>query len=462
MHQRAWFVTSLAIAVTTGAVVLGQDRAGLAQPSPYLAPANQVVAVKAGRLFDAKAGTMLTNQVVLIRGDRITDVGSSVPIPPDARVIDLSGATVLPGMIDGHVHNAGAGDSVERKTIVMMQSALRDLNAGFTTTIDMDSRGGFGTVELRNAIHGGLVQGPRMQVAGQSLNQRASGPYPNLVPGFYSSYTEGKNINGPWLARAAVRESKLHGVDWIKIYTTQDFIGAELHEFRPDGSLIASPSLTFEEVQAVVDEAHRLGLKVACHTYGGEGMRSCVNAGVDLTMHVLELYKDDALLNTIVQKKLQIMTTLDDIIYQEPSDKRELAELGLMGKTPTRWGMMEQTFKKLLNAHVPSSFGSGAVAGDGPFPHGKQADQFAMMVKLGMTPAQALQTTFVGASNILNYNWADRVGTIEKGKFADVIAVAGDPLRDITEMERVRFVMKGGVVMKNEVVPRPAPSTAAR
>jgi imidazolonepropionase-like amidohydrolase len=442
---------SIALVVST-TVVSSQGRPP--QPSPYMAPASQVVAVRAGRMFDAKAGSLLTNQVILIRGDRIADVGPSVQIPSDARTIDLSAATVLPGMIDAHVHNAGVGDSVELKTLVMIQSALRDLNAGFTTTVDMDSRGGFGTVELRDAINAGLVQGPRMQVSGQSLNQRASAPYPNVVPGFYTAFTEGKNINGPYLARAAVRESKLHGVDWIKIYTTQDFVGAELHEFKPDGSLIAAPSLTFEEVQVIVDEAHRLGLKVACHTYGGEGMRSCVNAGVDLTMHAIELYKDDGLLKTIVQRKLPIMTTLDDLIYQEPGDKRDLEHLGLARKGLTRWGMMELTFKKLLKAGVSLPFGSGAVAGDGPFPHARQADQFAMMVKWGMTPAQALQTTFVAAPAVLNYNWADRVGTIEKGKFADLIAVAGDPLTDVSEMERVRFVMKGGMVVKNELQPR--------
>ena len=452
MHSRMTFAGLAVTMVASAAIVSSQGRP--AQPSPYVAPANQVVAVRAGRLLDARAGTMLTNQIVLIRGDRITDVGSAVPIPADARVIDLSAATVLPGMTDAHVHNGGSGDSVELKTFVMIQSAMRDLNAGFTTTVDMDSRGGFGTVELRDAINDGIVQGPRMQVAGQSLNQRATGPYPNLVPGFYAGFTEGKNINGPYLARAAVRESKLHGVDWIKIYTTQDFVGAELHEFRPDGSLIASPSLTFEEVQVIVDEAHRMGLKVACHTYGGEGMRSCVNAGVDLTMHLVELYKDDALLNTIVQKKLPIMTTLDDLIYQEPGDKRQLEKLGLTSKGLTRWGMMELTFKKLLKAGVPSPFGSGAVAGDGPFPHGRQADQFAMMVKWGMTAAQALQTSFIEAPKVLNYNWADRVGTIEKGKFADLIAVPGNPLTDVTEMERVRFVMKGGVVVKNELATR--------
>jgi len=299
-----------------------------------------------------------------------------------------------------------------------------------------------------------------MQVSGQSLNQRASAPYPNPGPGFYAGHTENKNINGPWLARAAVRESKLHGVDWIKIYTTQDFVGEDLDEFRADGSLVASPSLTLEEVQAIVDEAHRMGLKVACHTYGGDGMRSCINAGVDLSMHVTELYKDDALLNTVVQKKLPIMVTIDDLVGLDAGDKRLLANLGFTGdKAVTRRGMAEQTFRKLLKAGVPLPFGSGAVAGDGAFPHGHQADQFAWMVKWGMTPAQALQTAFMTEANVLNYNWANRVGSLEKGKFGDVIAVAGNPLTDVTEMERVKFVMKGGVVMKNDLSAR-VPSTA--
>jgi imidazolonepropionase-like amidohydrolase len=462
MHTLVRSILVVAIAAASGTVVWSQAPRTPPQ-SPYLAPPNNLVAIRAGRMFDAKAGTMLNNQIILIKGDRIAEVGPSVQIPADARVVDLSAGTVLPGMIDAHVHNAGRGESVEMKTIVMVQSAQRDLDAGFTTTVDMDSRGGFGTVDLREAIDEGLIRGPRMQVSGQSLNQRASGPYPNPGPGFYSGFTEGKNINGPWLARAAVRESKLHGVDWIKIYTTQDFVGGrELYEFKEDGSLVASPSLTFEEVQAIVDEAHRMGLKVACHTYGGDGMRSCINAGVDLSMHVTELYRDDALLNTIVQKKLPIMITIDDLVGLNNGDKRLLANLGITGdKAVTRLGMAELTFKKLLKANVPFFFGSGAVAGDGTFPHGHQADQFAYKVRWGMTPVQALQSTFIHAANVLNYNWAKHVGTLEKGKYADVIAVSGNPLADVSEMERVKFVMKGGVVMKNDLTPRP-PSTAAQ
>src|SRR5712691_6093531 len=251
------------------------------QDRRFVTPTNQIVAIRAGRLFDAKSGNMLNNQVVLIKGDRIADVGPAVQIPPEARVIDLAAVTVMPGMIDAHVHVNTGGETAAQRAFIAAANAQIDLAAGFTTVLDMDSRGGFNTVDLRDAINAGTIQGPRMQVVGQSINQRAGNYYPdNQSLRFLDVFTEHKDINSPWLARGAVREAKLHGVDWIKIYTTQDFVGP-VHMWRPEATLVNSPSLTLEEVEAIVDEAHRLGLKVACHTYGGEGMKSCLSAGVD-------------------------------------------------------------------------------------------------------------------------------------------------------------------------------------
>ena len=413
------------------------------QTGKYLAPADQVVAIRAGRLFDSRTGTLLNNQIVLLKGDRITDVGAGLAIPAGARVIDLSNATVMPGMIDAHVHVNTGGNTPTQRALIALANAQTDLEAGFTTVLDMDSRGGWNTVDLRDEINNGRVQGPRMQVVGQSLNPRATNYYVDPAEGrFYDSYTENKNINGPLLARAAVREAKLHGVDYIKIYTTQDFAGT-MHMWKPDATLVNSPSLNFEEVQAIVDEAHRLGLKVACHTYGGEGMNSCINAGVDANNHLLEL--DQPQIRTLLQKKLPFVCTLDDLIALEKED------MEATGGRNSRMKLAEQAFRRALAAGVTIVFGSGATSA--AIPHGKQANQFGYFVKWGMKPAQALQSAYLPAARMLNYGWENQIASIEKGKFADIIAVAGNPLNDVSEMERVRFVMKGGMVVKNTVQP---------
>lgn len=441
----------VAVILTATTPVRSQEAAGGGPARRFLAPPAQEVAIRAGRLFDARTGTLLNNQVVLIRGDRIAAIGPGLQIPRGARVIDLSSATVLPGMIDTHVHVNTGGDTPAERALVGLANAQIDLEAGFTTVLDMDSRGGFNTVDLRDAINAGLVAGPRMQVVGQSLNQRAGTYYPdNQSVRFLEGFTENKNVNSPWLARAAVREAKLHGVDWIKIYTTQDFVGP-MYMWKPDATLVASPSLTPEEVDAIVDEAHRLGLKVACHTYGGEGMHSCLNAGVDAPNHLLEL--DDADVKILLQKKLPFVVTLDDLIALE---KRDLEATG--GRN-SRLRMAEQAFKRALAAGVPIVYGSGATSA--VIPHGKQADQFKYYARWGMTPAQAIQTAFLPAAQMLNYSWASQIGSLEKGKFADMIAVSGNPLQDVTEMERVKFVMKGGIVVRDEVTP-PAVSSVTR
>jgi imidazolonepropionase-like amidohydrolase len=422
--------------------------AGLATPraqaqlaGKYLAPRDQVIAIRAGRLFDARSGAMLTNQVVLVRGERIADVGPGIAIPPGASVIDLSNASVMPGMIDAHVHVNTGGVSEAQRTLIALANAQIDLAAGFTTVLDMDSRGGYNTVDIRDEINSGRVQGPRMQVVGESLNPRATDYYPDIRSGrFQEGFIEDKNLNGPWLARAAVREAKLHGVDWVKIYTTQDFAGT-MHMWTPDAKLINSPSLTFEEVQAVVDEAHRLGLKVACHTYGGEGMASCINAGVDAPNHLLEL--DQSGIKVLLEKKLPFEVTLDDLIGLEKED------LEATGGRNSRLKLAEQAFRRAIAAGVTIVFGSGATSPS--IPHGQQANQFAYYVKWGLTPTQALQTAYMNAAHMLNYGIEKEIGTVEKGKFADIIAVSGNPLADVTEMERVRFVMKGGMVIRNDL-----------
>jgi imidazolonepropionase-like amidohydrolase len=425
----------------TAAAAAGPSSVQSQDVGKFLAPKDQVIAIRAGRLFDARSGTMQNNQVVLVRGDRITDVGATVPIPSGARVLDLSSSTVLPGMIDAHVHVNTGGVTQAQRALRALANAHIDLEAGFTTVLDMDSRGGFYTVDLRDAINSGIVQGPRMQVVGQSINQRATNYYTDAQSGrFYEGYTEGKNVNSPWLARTAVREAKLHGVDYIKIYTTQDFAGT-VHMWKPDATLVNSPSLTPEEVETIVDEAHRLGLKVACHAYGGEGMNSCINAGVDAPNHLLEL--DDAGVKVLLQKKLPFVPTIDDLVALEQADLRDT------GGRNSRLRLLEQAFKRALAAGVPIVFGSGATSAR--IPHGKQADQFKYLTKWGMSPAQALQTAYLPAARMLNYDWENHIGTIEKGRYADIIAVAGNPLADVNELERVKFVMKGGVVIRNDI-----------
>ncbi len=222
---------------------------------------------------------MVPNQVVLIRGDRITDVGPAVQIPAGARVIDLGQATMMPGMIDAHVHVNTGGASLAMRAITALANAQTDLAAGFTTVPTW--------IRAAPSIPSSCAM-PSIpgSCRGRACRWSAS-PSIHAPPTITTTpsrcvttkgFTETKNINGPWLARAAVREAKLHGVDYIKIYTTQDFAGTT-HMWKPDATLVNSPSLTFEEVDAIVDEAHRLGLKVACHTYGGEGMDSCIKAG---------------------------------------------------------------------------------------------------------------------------------------------------------------------------------------
>jgi imidazolonepropionase-like amidohydrolase len=422
-------------------------------PLPAQPQAAETVAVRAGRMFDPRSGTVRTNQVIVIRGDRIADVGPNVLIPASARVIDLSRATVLPGLIDTHLHvmdgnpltapggpgiapgttgaAAPASLGLQYRELVALVNAQRDLAAGFTTVVDLMTHGGwYGTVDLRNAIENGLVQGPRMQVAGPGIvaTNKANVTF-SLLNGAPIANLGAQLANGADAVRAAVREQAHYGVDWIKIYSTQEF------HFAPNGTMVNTPTFTLEETQAIVNEAHRQGLKVACHAYGGEGLHNCIEAGVDVPTHGVDL--DEASLKMLLQKNLPLTSTLFDLSIDDAQEMRRWNN--------SRWRMMEKSWKKAFAAGVKQPFGSGA----GPFPHGTQGDMFAYFVKWGMTPIQSLQTALtVGAETI---GWQDRVGTIEKGRFADLVAVNGDPLADITEMSRITFVMKGGRIVRNDV-----------
>lgn len=456
---RAFGLLAAALALPSGSPLRAQTQRQVAALPPAWVlppaaqyPAPQVVAVRAGRLFDPRSGTMLTNQVIVIRGDRIVDVGPSAAIPAGARIVDLSRVTVLPGLIDTHLHamtgspltapggpgvgpgGAGPGGFAQPlpyHALLALVNAQRDLNAGFTTIIDLMSHGGwYGTVDLRNAIDNGLVQGPRMQVAGPGLiNASPTAARIPLLDREPISALGQRVARTPAGVREAVDEQARGGVNWIKIYSTNQYT------LKADGTIDVAPTFTLEETQAIVDEAHSRGLKVACHAYGGEGLRNCIAAGVDVPTHAIDL--DAASLQMLVDKHLPLTVTMFDLSME---DAQEFKRFG-----NSRWRMMEKSFKRALAAGVTLPFGSGA----GPFPHGTQGDQFGYLVKWGMSPLQALRAaTTVAAETI---GWTADVGTVEKGRFADLVAVAGDPLADITEMSRTVFVMKGGQIVRNDV-----------
>ena len=409
-------------------------------------PPTGTVAIRAARLFDSNTGTMLTNQVVLVERDRIAAVGSDVRIPANATVIDLGTATLLPGFIDSHLHIMPRGDqSLPYKTLRGLQQAQNDLLGGFTTIVDMSGRNTYSPIDIRNAINRGIAWGPRMQVAGHEITQRdrSMGPTPPTING--EGFPNEFFVAGPWMARHMVRKLKHYGADWVKVYNGQDFQGDEHQHFFPDGRMVSNPSVTMEELEAIVDEAHRRGMKVACHAYGGPGLGDCIRAGVDKIEHGNEL--TDELAKIMAEKGLTMSYTLQNMLGTDEDD------LPRTGGKVSRLSLTQQSIPIAMANGVNIAFASDM----NPPRHGQQSMQFAYYVEFGMTPAQSLQTAMTNAAKALNYGWDDRIGRLEPGKYADVIATAGNPLEDITETERVKFVMRGGVVIKNELTETPSP-----
>jgi imidazolonepropionase-like amidohydrolase len=285
-------------------------------------------------------------------------------------------------------------------------------------------------VDLRDAVNIGMVQGPRMLVSGPGLlaTSKGNAPFPS-IEGAAIYQNGGQIADGVDAVRKAVREQAHYGVDWIKIYSTQAYT------LDANGTLVATPTFTLAETEAIVDEAHRQGLKVACHAYGGEGLHNCIQAGVDAPQHGLDL--DDQSVKLLLSKKLPLVATLLDLSVEHDAEKKRMGA--------SRWELMQVAFKKAHAAGITIPFGSGA----GPYAHGTQLMQFAYMVKLGMTPAEALQSATSVAARLIG--WQDRVGGLEKGKYADLVAVEGDPLQDILLMNKLGFVMKGGVVIRNDL-----------
>ncbi len=401
----------------------------------------ETIAVRAGHLFDSKTGQTLANQVILLQGERITQVGpaAQVQIPAGAQIIDLSNETVIPGLIDAHTHMFNTpkpGMSRETSTLIAIQNTQSDLRAGFTAVRDMSTHGnGYADVDIKKAINAGYIDGPRAQVSTRGIvwgGAEANGPAPNpLASAVVHNVDE---------ARAAVRDQIEHGADWIKLFPT----GA--YSFAPDGKAQFVLTYPMPVLQALIDETHRLGHKTACHVYGGVGERNAITAGCDSIEHAWDLDQEQA--NMMVQKGLTFDPTIQRYTepYMNDNDDKN---------TGGKYRMIPIINKAVaMAAKTPGlkiTVGSGV---DGAtFPHGTQALELIALVKqAGMSPASVIQAATMNNAEILG--WQNDIGSLEKGKYADIVAMPGDPVADITELQKVNFVMKGGKIIRNEVMPR--------
>ena len=426
--KRKWF----AVAAVTLFVLMTQ---AVAQQSA------QRVVIRAGHVLDVKSGKMLSDQAIVIEGDNIVAVGLASATPAaDATTINLPNATVLPGLIDAHTHltfnpSFGyemLGISIPREALIGAHNARVTLEAGFTTVRNVGARG-YSDVALRDAINAGDVPGPRMLVSGPALSITGGHCDNDLLPYEYHATSDGV-ADGIENVQHKTREIIKYGADLIKVCAT----GGVLSK----GDDPNASQYTLEEMKAIVADAHRLGRKVAAHAHGAQGVIWASEAGVDSVEHGHLM--NDAAIATLKKNGTYLVPTLYLIDWQ----RENAAKANLPDYTRHKMQIVSEAAKtnakKAIEAGVKIGLGTDAAV----YPHGLNAHELAVYVSLGMTPLQAIQTATINDADLLG--WSDKIGTLEAGKWADIIAVDGDPLQDVTTLQHVKFVMKGGAVVKNE------------
>ena len=427
-------IAALAIALTE----MAYGQAGAPSTSH---PGVKRVIVHAGRLLDVKTGRMLADQVITIEGEKIVSVGpaSQAAQSAGATTVNLPNLTVLPGLIDAHTHLTfdpyhfgyiELGISIPREALMGAHNAAVTLQAGFTTVRNVGARG-YTDVALRDAINAGELPGPRMLVSGPALSITGGHCDDNLLPFEYHRFAEGV-ADGIEHVQQKTREIIKYGADVIKICAT----GGVLSK----GDDPQASQYTLEEMKAIVTDAHRLGRKVAAHAHGAQGILWASEAGVDSVEH--GSYIDDAAIMMMKQKGTYLVPTLYlGDWFLENAQKLNVPEFYLT-KAKAVMPAARRNIGHAFSSGVKVAFGTDAAV----YPHGLNAREFAVMVKLGLTPLRAIQAATVNAADLLG--WSDRVGTLDPGRYADLIAVEGDPTTDVTTLERVKFVMKGGEVVK--------------
>jgi imidazolonepropionase-like amidohydrolase len=417
---------------------------------PTAATAQALTVVRAGRLIDTDAGQVRTNQLIVIRGDRIQAVRpAAARIPDSATVIDLSGYTVAPGLIDCHTHLIGQAQSASpadplthsaaEDVLAGVRNARATLLAGFTTVRDVGTYRGLVDVVLRNAINDGTVPGPRMKVAGGYVTvSSGGGEVTGLAPDVSPPADMRMGVaNSSDEVRRRVRELLNGGADFIKIIAT----GAVL----TPGTRPGAPEYTEAEIRAAVEEAANYGTWVAAHAHGAEGIKRAVRAGVRSIEH--GSLADDEALRLMQQRGTWLVADIWNGDYIDSVGTREGWPEEILRKNRETTDAQRQAFHKAVAMGIPIAYGTDS----GVYPHGMNAWQLAYMVKYGMTPMQALQSATSAAARLMG--WEDRVGSIAPGRYADLVAVPGDALQDLTSFRNVPFVMKGGVVVKRDGSP---------